>query len=137
MLSLRVRMDPVPEAALDLSHETLSHAAKELEVRLCGHAPVRGLRVPPRWILGGDVLFRQRGADGLPGCDAQPWPRASKPKSSPASRWCGRVTVARPWGKKSENPFVNESGSGLLQRELRLTPSSVLPLMFGRDPGCA
>ena len=104
-----VRMDPVPEATLDLAHgDTVACGQVELEVRFVpGHAPGHVAfvchREGGRW--AGMCCFVA--AWGGPTCQVatpRPWPRASKPKSSPCLNpwWCGQVTAGpRRWGMKS------------------------------------
>ena len=121
-----VRMDPVPEVALDLAHgDTVACGQVELEVRFVpGHAPGHVAFVCHQggWTLGGDVLFRGSvGRTDLPGCDAAALAQSIEAQifTLPESMvvWPGHGGPTTVGDEKQGNPFVNGAGSGLLQRE--------------------
>lgn len=121
-----VRMDPVPEVTLDLTHgDTVACGQVELEVRFVpGHAPGHVAFVCHQggWTLGGDVLFRGSvGRTDLPGCDAAALAQSIEAQifTLPESMvvWPGHGGPTTVGDEKRGNPFVNGAGSGLLQRE--------------------
>ena len=121
-----VSMDPLPDPLLDLvPGEVIECGSMRLEIRFVpGHAPghVAFVCHEHRWVLGGDVLFQGSiGRTDLPGSCPDDL-RASIERelhSLPDDMvvWPGHGGPTTIGSEKTGNPFVNASGTGLLQRE--------------------
>jgi hydroxyacylglutathione hydrolase len=106
-----VPMDSLPPPIPDLAHGMRVPCGPiELEVRwVPGHAPGHVVFVSHDhgWVVGGDVLFQGSvGRTDLPGCNP-----------SDLVVWPGHGGPTNIGEEMRGNPFVNGSGSGLLQRE--------------------
>jgi glyoxylase-like metal-dependent hydrolase (beta-lactamase superfamily II) len=105
--------------------ERIRCGSSELEVRLApGHAPGHVVFVEHQqgWVVGGDVLFeRSVGRTDLPGCNPEDLVNSivdvlfSLPDDFEV--WPGHGSVTTIGIEKSENPYVNAAGTGMMQRE--------------------
>ena len=121
-----VSMDPLPDPLLDLvPGEMISCGDLALEVRFVpGHAPGHVALVCREhgWVLGGDVLFQGSiGRTDLPGSVPRDLRESIEREmyTLPDDMvvWPGHGGSTTIGAEKRNNPFVNASGTGLLQRE--------------------
>ena len=121
-----VSMDPLPEPRLDLvPGEKVRCGSLQLDIRFVpGHAPghVAFVCREQGWILGGDVLFQGSiGRTDLPGSEpldlVESIEREFYVLPEEMVVWPGHGGPTTIGAEKRGNPFVNASGSGLLQRE--------------------
>lgn len=121
-----VPMGSLPPPIPDLAHGMRVPCGPiELEVRwVPGHAPGHVVFVSHDhgWVVGGDVLFQGSvGRTDLPGCNpsdlAASIPRELYTLPPSTVVWPGHGGPTNIGEEMRGNPFVNGSGSGLLQRE--------------------
>jgi len=118
-------IDALPEPRWGLEHGTALDWGVPVEVRWApGHAPGHVVFVCPseRWVIGGDVLFRESvGRTDLPGGDGRGLAlsivRELYSLSDDFQVYPGHGEPTVIGHERRHNPFVNEAGSGLLQRE--------------------
>jgi glyoxylase-like metal-dependent hydrolase (beta-lactamase superfamily II) len=116
-------LDPLPEPEWGLEHGTQLDWGAPVEVRwVPGHAPGHVVFVcaEGRWVVGGDVLFRESvGRTDLPGGDARGLALSiarefyTLPDDYQVFPGHGEPTTIG--HERRFNPFVNAAGSGLLQ----------------------
>ena len=121
-----VSMDPLPDPVLDLvPGEAIACGGLVLDVRFVpGHAPghVAFVNHDDGWVLGGDVLFQGSiGRTDLPGSMPRDLRESIEREmyTLPDDMvvWPGHGGPTTIGAEKGSNPFVNASGTGLLQRE--------------------